>query len=379
MPGLNGRFARGRRDRGGVTVLVAVLLAGGLLLGMGAYSLDLGTLYAEREQLISGANAAATAIAEQCGRPVPTTCNSSTGQPWANNNALSGAATVTRICGLDRVHGSLSTCPAATGKATDCVTTARANVSYAEVHTSSPASGSTALPAFFAGALVPGYTHGHVQACSRVAWGPPANADPIAISYADFQRIAGTGANLPAPYPNADAAYESVVMLQGVQAPNSGTGNGFSWINSTRCARLAVAINNGTNLNGLTDKQGGNQNAPNGCGAVLQNLTSSTAKGNYLLVPIYLSVQTTNRGTGDAIIQGIYGIAAFQVTGYRITGVGTKQSIVGGPTRTASTFCGSGGSQSQCLLGYFVGVNILDGTWPAAGRTLGATVLKTDG
>src|SRR6201996_3498968 len=53
-------------DRGAIAVLVAVLLAGGVLLGMGALVVDVGLISSEREQLQSGADAAALAVAEAC-------------------------------------------------------------------------------------------------------------------------------------------------------------------------------------------------------------------------------------------------------------------------------------------------------------------------
>ena len=60
-------------DRGAVTAVVAVVLGAGVLLGMATVVVDVGRLYAEREQLQSGADAAAWAAAESCARtPVPT-------------------------------------------------------------------------------------------------------------------------------------------------------------------------------------------------------------------------------------------------------------------------------------------------------------------
>ena len=53
-----------RDERGAVGVLVAVLLAGGVLLGLGAMVIDVGQLYQERAQLQNGADAAAVAVAK---------------------------------------------------------------------------------------------------------------------------------------------------------------------------------------------------------------------------------------------------------------------------------------------------------------------------
>src|SRR6266704_3179830 len=58
----------GRDDRGAVGVLVAILMGGGVLLGMGAVVVDVGQLYSERAQLQNGADAGARAVAA---RPAP--------------------------------------------------------------------------------------------------------------------------------------------------------------------------------------------------------------------------------------------------------------------------------------------------------------------
>ena len=58
------RSLRGeRRDRGAAAVLVTVLLAGGVIMGMLALSVDVGTLMLERRQLQNGADATSLALA----------------------------------------------------------------------------------------------------------------------------------------------------------------------------------------------------------------------------------------------------------------------------------------------------------------------------
>ena len=64
-----------RSERGAIAVLVTVLMGGGVLTGMGALAVDIGQLWAEREQLQSGAVSAALGLAKGCGRD-PATCGS---------------------------------------------------------------------------------------------------------------------------------------------------------------------------------------------------------------------------------------------------------------------------------------------------------------
>ena len=53
-------------DEGAVTMIVAVVLAGGVLLGMAALTVDVGLIHAERRELQNGADAGALAVAQQC-------------------------------------------------------------------------------------------------------------------------------------------------------------------------------------------------------------------------------------------------------------------------------------------------------------------------
>ena len=82
-----------RRDEGIVMVLVGLLLV--VLLGMAGLAIDLGALYSERRQLRNGADAAALAIAEDCGRH-PGSCNqgtaNDTAQLYADANSDDGAS-----------------------------------------------------------------------------------------------------------------------------------------------------------------------------------------------------------------------------------------------------------------------------------------------
>lgn len=81
-----------RRDEGVVLVLVGVLLI--VLLGLAGMAIDVGALYAERRQLRNGADAAALAIAEDCGlhaKPCDQATAEATAQLYADANSRDGA------------------------------------------------------------------------------------------------------------------------------------------------------------------------------------------------------------------------------------------------------------------------------------------------
>ena len=55
-------------DRGAASTLVVILMATGVLLGMAAMVVDVGRLYAEREELQAGADSAAMTVALDCAK-----------------------------------------------------------------------------------------------------------------------------------------------------------------------------------------------------------------------------------------------------------------------------------------------------------------------
>ena len=69
---------RRRLERGATAAIVAVMLAGGVLLGAAALAVDVGNMMFERRQLQNGADAAAFKLAEICDDDV-TQCSDTLG------------------------------------------------------------------------------------------------------------------------------------------------------------------------------------------------------------------------------------------------------------------------------------------------------------
>jgi Flp pilus assembly protein TadG len=94
----------GRDDRGVIGVLVAVLLGGGVLLGMGALVIDVGQIYQNRAELQNGADAGALAAARQCalGNCAPTSATI-TALTYGDSNAsaLTQQTADAVVCGSD--------------------------------------------------------------------------------------------------------------------------------------------------------------------------------------------------------------------------------------------------------------------------------------
>ena len=78
---------RDRRERGAVAVVVAISMV--VLMGFVAISVDVGSIYSDRQQLQNGADAGALAIAESCQRG---SCVD-TADKYVKANKLDGQAT----------------------------------------------------------------------------------------------------------------------------------------------------------------------------------------------------------------------------------------------------------------------------------------------
>jgi hypothetical protein len=171
-------------DGGAVAVLVAVLLTGGVLLGSAALVIDVGGLYAKREQLQAGADAASWAIAEAC-IEAPDTCSNQSQQPRADdlmtkqvygpgdgNNLSLAAATQVCVDGID--------C-AAWNTTVECPSQRLSFGDYVEVRAYYQDGDDLVMPAPFAGLFGGAARGSKVGACSRVSWAPPRSLTVTAL------------------------------------------------------------------------------------------------------------------------------------------------------------------------------------------------------
>ena len=360
-----------RGDRGAISSIVAVLLGGSVLLGMGALVVDVGQLKVEREQLQSGADAAALAVARICA----TNAGACAGQAasvagtYANSNAKDGTSAVPVVCGTGR---GLPACPAEPGNLSACIGDPPVGVPYAEVRTATRlANGSTLLPPTFGRALAgnQNYQGSTVHACARVAWGPPANVTglAIAVSQCNWQVMTGNGAALPTD--------ERVIYLHDPQSadPDSATcpkdpsgktapgGFGFLSANAGICSATGSAA---------TNWAGDTGNDPNGCQTPLN---ADRSGGKPIPLPIYDSVS----GTGNNTTYHVIGFGAFIVTGWTLSGTATASNIPPGNVapRPAASYCTG---STRCLYGYFTTQLLSSGQF-SGGPNLGVSILKTAG
>lgn len=379
------RAVRGREDVGAVAVLVTVLLAGGVLLGMAALTIDVGSLYGERRQLQNSADAGAFSLAQDCATQAATctTSGASIAGLVDDNDTSDGVSDITGIC--IRMGGvSTGACGPGAGGLSDCLPAPAGLDHYVEVRTATRTSGGgTLLPPVFAQTIVDGYSGTRVGACSRVAWGGPAalsSAIPLTISNCEFQHYVGTPPNYapPPPYPPAvgaswpAASYEHVIFFHdstealagrcpagpaGSDDPISG---GFGWLESTTCVVTSDVAD------WFDDSPG--TSPGNDCRAS----DFAASYGQLVDIPIYDGTNGLNGANGKYHIKGY---AAFVLTGYYLGGQYRKPSLM-----TGQLPCGQApmtGSQ-RCISGFFTqDLSPTSGT--IGGPAMGVIVLQMAG
>lgn len=348
-------------DRGAVGVLVAILLGGGVLLGMAALVVDVGQIYAERAELQNGADAGALAVARTC---AVTACDTGLAAGYADANASDGAALVADVCGSGPGLGG---CPASSGALTDCPPAPPAE--YVDVHTATETGdGATLLPPTFAQALAGNAdTDGTaVKACARAAWGPPATATTIAltISACEWDAATASGASFAPPPPATPSpADDRVLRMHSTETnvgcptrPAGADGPGaFGWTDDPDVS-CSVDIDGGTY---------GGKTGVASSGACKTAIHQAWSSRQTVYVPVYTSVS----GTGTNVTYTLEGFAAFVITGYRFPGFTGPDWLNPANDCTGPDFC---------INGYFT-QGLIPSAGTIGGPDLGVTIVKLTG
>ena len=359
----------GRDERGAIGVLIAVLIGGGVLLGLGALAIDVGQLYQNRAELQNGADAGALAVAESCALGICTTVPANT---YATGNASSltgGRAGVDLVCGSGT---GMSACPATSGAPYDCPVNPSAGTNYVDVYTSTRTPSGSLLPPVFARTLLgnSSYSGTNVKACSQAEWGAPSSAQTIAftISACSWYVYTNNGTNFAPkpPYPpNPASSYDHIMFEHGVQGSKTtgcppyqpsgqdAPGN-FGWTDDS--GSCSVNIDNGS-YGGST----GTAVSPD-CKTALQNDYNNKTT-------VYLPVYTAISGTGTNVSYTLLGFAAFVITGYRLPGVSASDWL--NPANNCK-------SPNFCIDGFFT-QGLIPSTGGLGGNGLGASIVKLTG
>lgn len=168
VPTTRGRLARLREERGGIAVMLALLMP--ILFGAAAIGIDSAAVWSARQQVLSGADAAVLAVASDCARgncgDIKKTAEDAF---WANDLAA-------KLSNLGPGEGWIST----TGSSASGRVSVTQKMPWEVNH-------------FFAGAL--GFDTGELSVQSFAGWAPLAAERveiPLAISYCAYAQLSGS-------------------------------------------------------------------------------------------------------------------------------------------------------------------------------------------
>lgn len=263
-----------REDRGVVAVMVALLMVP--LIGFAAISVDVAATFAERQQLQTGADAAALAIAQDCARSAaPLQCGGPplvTAQHFAAVNSNDGEV----VARVDAVPIP------STGKVTVANTGVREH--------------------WFAPVL--GVNTTDIRTTATAGWGAPTGgtaALPLIFSWCEFKIQTGGG------LPSATTPHTIELPKKSGTGCNGPSGNpvpgGFGWVDQDDDDELLCNVTSKIGER-LSSDPGKNVPCTADQLAALQNST--------VLLPIFIKAG----GSGTNAWYEVYGYAAFKITGY---------------------------------------------------------------
>lgn len=363
---------RVREDRGAVATVVAILMAGGVLLGFLALVIDVGQLYVEREELQTGADAAALAVARACAINA-TECASgialtAVAQTYADSNSHDNRSQVVAVCG--RLSGKVQPCPDETGNLTDCIGTVPADPTpYLEVRLATQIGDDKfALPPIFAQTLAgnAGYEGAAVAACARATWTARAAVTILALTVSTCDYIDATTGPAPDPADLRPTDERQIALVPGHD--NCGPGQAAPWQRPGPAAWLTgnsacqVVLPVGGMVTGTL--VGAETPTPAGCEDQLRTAQGSRA---VVYVPVYDRLRTNSP---DPTYHHI-SLAPFIVTGWKLGPTATPSV---GPSTLSATPDEPCGTTMRCVAGVFVGDPV-----PLSGVAAGAAIVRLIG
>jgi hypothetical protein len=405
-------LTRQHGERGAITALVAVLFAGGAILGMLALTVDVGNIMLERRELQNGADATAMALAQACAKtPIEADCTSPAS---ANLSLLGSQNSFTKLSGTAQMQAISSVCGNNIAALPPCTETGdysqvakclppppwvKATTPYVETRTvtSTNAKDPGPLTSFFAkplaGLFGQTYTDQGYTACSRAAAGPLGQSKltmPIVLGLCNWNVATTNGTNFAAsppytPAPNTTTpplvpaslqpfittifghvngsetdVLRAKVCQPDLSAPPPGpyTPGGFGWVKT--CADLGYPSPQCdgappcTAVFSSSGTVGASPGASPSSGCTAPNLAQYV--GTEVDVPVITSVS----GTGNNAVYTVAGISSFFLAGYKnlVSGVGDMSAYDGTGAAYRLNTCDPGTPsvqswKSECIWGWF--------------------------
>lgn len=267
VPTAGGRFGRLREERGGIAVMLALLMP--ILFGAAAIAIDSAAVWSARQQVLSGADAAVLAVATDCARgncgDIKETAEDAF---WANDLAA-------KVSNLGAGEGWIKV----SGRKVSVTQKMPWKVNH-----------------FFAGAL--GFDTGQLSVSSYAQWAPLTKARselPVAISYCTYKKQeSASTVTLGSGTPGGSCTTPAGQAVNGV-------GINFTRPDDGRC---------GTSTEWKSTHTFHNGSLPASC--------STAYIGSLVGQDVVIPVWDWSQGQSFRI----YGYAAFRVTGFSTTGGG---------------------------------------------------------
>jgi hypothetical protein len=306
-----------------VAIIVAILLAGGVLLGFLALVVDMGQIYAEREELQSGSDAAALAVANACAHNAAGCADFGAirdlAQRYADLNSADGRSHIAEICGL--LPGKLNPCDPPLGNLTDCLGTPPASPApYVQVRLSTEnGDGTLLLPATFARAA--GVAGADVAACARAAWTSTAQVPILAVSISVCEFNSDTADGTVFGDALDPDRHDEKVVNWWVDAYDRSCFDPPSTLSQaalldgggSTCTRTMPADGRVTGVFGVPEPL---QLLSPTCEARVDQARSDGVRGNVVYIPVHDSARP--QASGSKIDFHEIGLAPFLVTGYQL-------------------------------------------------------------
>jgi hypothetical protein len=358
------RYSRGSSaEKGGVAVIVAVLLAGGVLFGASAIAIDVGNMMFERRQLQNGTDATAMKLADICGSDV-TTCNDASAK--AKLVALASLNAVDGMSQLDTsvyANGQCGRVPGAPSMPACASLTSDASISnlgqcpalpawlkagtfpYVETYTLTDDKGASKLKSFF------GMAGTRVTACARVAWGPAKKTSVLPLTFGECEWASAT--NVLSSTNTIDPTKTPVYNKEIALAVNYDTKKaacasynghdymgGFGWLEHPS-GICEVNADENSWVPGWPGNGTGNDCLPD------------VHVGDTVLIPIYDCINDNKAICPNDVSSKTYyhikGMASFLVTAIDLTG-----KTEGTPGGAAKSECQNESNNKQCIYGKFL-------------------------
>jgi len=275
-------------ERGAVGVVVALLMVP--LLGFAAIAIDIAAMYAERQELQTGADAGALAMAQDCGRGA-CSATAQTAQSFATAN-LGGASSTAAVTALSATQ----------------VTVRNSGIRQ---HLFAP---------------VLGIDTTAIAASATAGWGAPTGGTaglPLALSLCEWQ--AQTGGGLPAGTTARVISFPEKSDTGCTGESGTPVSSGFGWLNTDagRCQTTSF----------IGDRVGSSAGDAPSAGCRPADLAA--LQGKTVLLPVF----DASSGSGAQTWYQVHGYAAFKITGY----------FFGGAYNWGSPCAGD----ERCIQGYF--------------------------